>query len=393
MPIRAALLRSVAIAALAAACGRSEMPMPPASQAPIVPGEGADIPGAAGWKWIPFGDAICTDMPSPGVFSTSTTGLAVSWGTGKDLVIFLQGGGACWDFFTCGGAAALVSGTPTASTGPFGPAQFAADIFAKYPNAWVHRDKMPAALATATVVFVPYCTGDVHSGDRTTTYPSPVPGLPGITWHHAGHANLEAFLARLGPGLTLGASDRLVVAGSSAGGFGALANYPAIRARWPDAKAYLVDDSGPPLQGGGIPASSRAAWYASWNMGASLGPFCPDCQSDLSKGLTAVLATYPRDRVALLEHTQDEVIRGFFGTVIATQPFLLPQDPVTFEAELRSLASAVIAPAPNGRFFFTSGTGHPTLQDPPATSTPAPGLPAWIDQMVSDSPAWANVAP
>ncbi len=396
MPTRAklrsdlALLLAVALAALAAACGgSSSSPSGPA----IVPGEGADVAGAPGWKWIPFDDAFCTDMPTPGVFSTSTTGLAVSWGTGKDLVIFLQGGGACWDFVTCGGAASLVSGTPTASVGPFGPAQFATDIFAKYPNAWVHRDKMPAAIATATLVFVPYCTGDVHSGDRTTTYAPTLPGLSSITWRHAGHANLVAFLRRLGPGVKLGAGDKLVVAGSSAGGFGSLANYPTIRARWPDAKGYLVDDSGPPLVGDAIPSSSRAAWYASWNMGASLGPFCPDCQSDLSKGLSAILSTYPSDRVALLSHTQDAVIRSFFGTPIAAPPFLLPQDPLTFESELKTLANTVIGPAPNGRSFFTSGTGHPTLEDPSAITTPAPGLPAWIEQMLSDAPEWASVAP
>jgi hypothetical protein len=394
MPTRSKHLRTIAVAlaaALASACGGSSSS--PSGPAPIAFGDGADIAGAPGWKWIPFDDAFCTDMPSPGVFSTSTTGLAVSWGTGKDLVIFLQGGGACWDFVTCGGAASLVSGTPTAATGPFGPAQFASDIFAKYPNAWVRRDKMPAAIATATLVFVPYCTGDVHSGDKTTTYAPTLPGLPSITWRHAGHANLVAFLRRLGPGVKLGASDKLVVAGSSAGGFGSLANYPTIRAQWPDAKGYLVDDSGPPLVGGAIPSSSRAAWFASWNMGASLGPFCPDCESDLSKGLSAILSTYPRDRVALLSHTQDAVIRGFFGTPIVTPPFLAPKDPLTFETELRTLGNTVLGPAPNGRYFFTSGTGHPTLEDPSAIATPAPGLPAWIEQMLSDAPDWASVAP
>jgi pectinacetylesterase len=396
MTARAPLQYAVALAAaLLAACGSSEMPTPPPVP-PIAPGDGTDIAGAPGWKWIPVDGALCTDMPTPGVFTTSTTGLAVSWGTGKDLVVFLQGGGACWDFFTCGGAATL-GGAPTASTGPFGPAQFAADIFAKYPNAWVHRDKMPPTLATATVVFVPYCTGDVHSGDKVTTYGSPVPGLPSITWHHVGHRNIQAFLARLAPGIKLAATDRLVVAGSSAGGFGSLANYPAVRAAWPDAKAYLVDDSGPPLQGDAIPAASRAAWYASWNMGASLGSFCPDCQSDLSKGLSAILATYSKDRVALLSHTQDAVICGFFGTYTVTPnpPYvsLVPKDPTVFDTELRALGTTVIAPKTNGGYFYTSGTGHPTLDDPSAITTPAPGLPTWIEQMVSDSPSWASVAP
>lgn len=394
--LRSIVLRlgAAALLAFALACGGSSPgEVSPPVPIPIVPGDGTDIAGAPGWKWIPFDDAFCNDMPSPGVFTQSTTGLAVSWGTGKDLVIFLQGGGACWDFVTCGGAATLVSGTPTASTGPFGPTQFAADIYAKYPSSWVHRDQMPAAIGTATLVFVPYCTGDVHSGDKVTTYPSPVFGLPAITWRHLGHANLLAFLRRLAPGIALGTGDKLVVAGSSAGGFGALANYPTIRAEWPKAKAYLVDDSGPPLQGDAIPASSRAAWYASWNMGASLGSFCPACQSDLSLGLTAIFAAYPQDRVALLSHTADAVICSFFGTYSTTAPYLTPKDPVTFENQLRALGTNVIAPSANGRYFFTAGTAHPTLEDPSAITTPAPGLPAWIEEMLSDASSWANVAP
>ena len=389
-------LAAAALLALAAACGDPADSTPPAL-GPIAPGQGTDIAGAPGWKWIPFNDAWCTDMLAPGVFTRSPTGLAVSWGTGKDLVIYLQGGGACWDFITCGGAASLVTGTPTASTGPFGPNQFAADIYARYPNAWVRRDKMPTAIATATVVFVPYCTGDVHTGDRVTTYASTIPGLPAITWHHLGHANLEAFLRRLAPGVALGAGDRLVVAGSSAGGFGALANYPTIRARWPSAKAYLVDDSGPPLAGDAIPPASRAAWYASWNMAAALGSFCPECSGDLSQGLVHVLASYPTDRVALLSHTRDAVIRDFFGTQSPSPPFLTPKDPAVFEAELRALGTAVIAPTANGRYFFTlgitSGTGHPTLEDPTVITAPAPGLAAWIEAMLSDSVDWANAAP
>jgi hypothetical protein len=69
----------------------------------------------------------------------------------------------------------------------------------------------------------------------------------------------------------------VVASGSSAGGFGALANYAAFRWYWPAARSYLLDDSGPPFVGAAIPASSRSAWYACWDLGVSLDPFCPAC--------------------------------------------------------------------------------------------------------------------
>lgn len=388
---RLAAVAAAALAAAGLACGSSSSST--SSEPPIAAGEGTDISGAPGWKWIPFDDAFCTDMTSPGVFTKGTTGLAVSWGTGKDLVFFLQGGGACWDFVTCGGAANLVSGTPTASTGPFGPAEFSTDIYAKYPFSWVHRDQMPAALATATVVFVPYCTGDVHAGDKVTTYSSP--GLPSVTWWHVGHANVVAFLKRLAPAVALGPADKLVVAGSSAGGFGALANYETIRATWPQAKAYLVDDSGPPLVDDAIPPASRAAWYLEWNMAASLGSWCPECPTDLSRGLAHVLANHPADRVGLISHTEDETIRYFFGTFSPTTLSYTPMAATVFHQDLLALGTTVLdTGATKGRFFYTASpttTAHPTLEDPTQETTPAPGLPAWIEQMVSDDPGWISV--
>jgi hypothetical protein len=369
---------------------------PPGPNQPIARTEGTAIEGAGDWRWVPFADAFCTDAVADAsgryTFGTSTTGLAISWGptTSTDVVIFLQGGGACFDFVTCGGAAPLLD--KTALAGPFGPAEFAQDIYAKYPNSWIRRENLPAAVQNATIVFVPYCTGDVHGGDRVMTYVSPIPGLPAITWHHVGHANVVAFLNRLAP--TFPHPGKLVVAGSSGGGFGSLANYPTFRASWPDAKAYLVDDSGPPLIGDAIPATTRAAWYGSWNLGASLDAFCPECPADLSAGLTEIVRRYPQDRVALVSHLQDLVIRGFFGTITLTpSPALAPMPAAVFEEQLRLLGTNVMDPATTtAKYFFTAGDQHPTLTDPTAITTPAPGLTAWIELMLSDSASWTSAS-
>jgi hypothetical protein len=366
---------------------------------PITRAEAQDIPSATGWTWVPFADAFCTDAVADSTtgrytFGSSTTGLAISWGSeaSTDLVIFLQGGGACWDYVTCGGLAPLVD--KLASTGPFGPTEFARDIYAKYPESWVHREKLPASMRDATIVFVPYCTGDIHGGNNVKTYASLLPGGPSITWHHVGQANVTAFLRRLVP--TFPSTRKLVVGGASAGGFGSVANYTAIRARWPQAKGYLVDDSGPLLQGDAIPASRRAEWYSSWNLGASIDPFCPECRSDMSAGMRAIERLYPADRVALISHLQDEVIRGFFGTITFTPPYLQLMPPAEFETALRALGTQVMDPATTtAKYFFTatpSPTAHPTLENPGVVTTPAPGLPAWLELMLSDSASWASAA-
>ena len=393
MFMRKLALTSVLLAAIG--CGGPASEPAPAPPSPIARTDGTVITGATEWTWIPFSDAFCNDKTLVGSdyqFTTSTTGLAVNWGapTSTDLVVFLQGGGACWDFVTCGGA--IRYGVDTAaSTGPFGPTEFAANVYAKYPSSWIRRANLPAALADATIVFVPYCTGDVHAGNAVTTYTSPIVGPPAITWHHVGHANMQAFLKRLGATFTK--PGKVVLAGSSAGGFGSLANYELFRSYWPDAKSYLVDDSGPPLIGNAIPASTRSAWYASWNMGAALDGPCPGCRTDMSQGLAGIAARHPNDRVALLSHLQDLVIRGFYGTYTLTPtPSFTPMDATAFETALRALGTSVMAPTASQRYFYTTGTGHPTLLDPTVVTTPSPGLAAWLQDMLSDSASWSSAA-
>jgi hypothetical protein len=199
-----------------------------------------------------------------------------------------------------------------------------------------------------------------------------------------------AFLKRLGP--TFPSPGKLIVAGSSAGGFGALVNYPAFRWYWPDAKGYLIDDSGPPLIGNAIPSSTHAAMYSSWNLGEALDYFCPGCRTDMAEGVTEVAGQFPSDRIALLSHLQDLTIRTFFGN---PQTFA-PMDAAVFEAELRLLGTSVMDPTPNAKYFFTNTpapTDHPTLTDPSAVTLPSPGLVTWIERMVTDDAAWAKAAP
>jgi hypothetical protein len=156
--------------------------------------------------------------------------------------------------------------------------------------------------------------------------------------------------------------------------------------------SYLVDDSGPPLAGAAIPASTRAAWYASWDMGASLDAFCPSCQADFSQGLRALAARYPQDRIALLSHLQDLTIREFFGTFTTTYPYLEPMSAEGFEAALRSLGTDAMDPTANAKYFFTDGDGHPTLLDPTAIDTPVP-LGGWLELMISDAASWDSQVP
>ena len=319
------------------------------------------------WRWIPFPDSTCGNG--------STTGLAIDAGTTDDLLVFFDGGGACWNYATCAAGAAVDRG--------YDAAKFQVEARDYIPSSITSRAHLPPALAGATIVFVPYCTGDVHGGDAVAEY-GVWPDV--ITWRHKGHANVMAFLKRLGA--TWPSPGKLVVAGSSAGGFGALVNYEAFRWYWPGAQGYLVDDSGPALVNNDVPADFRQAWFDSWNLGVATDPFCTDCRTNLSAAFTALADLHPNDRIAFVSHTQDHVMG----------PFMLSTG-TEFEAALRRVEQDVLRPTGNVRAFYELLDDHmmltplakPAPIDVDYTASHAVGttsLASWLQAMVSDDGAW-----
>jgi hypothetical protein len=363
--------------ALSLACSPSSTPIvkkgyagKPPMGAPLLE---AELP-LGEWAWIPFDDAQCGDG--------STTGLAVNRGSGSDLLVFFDGGGACWDYATCAAGAAVDK--------DYGQAKFQVEAQDFIPSSLTDRANLPPTLAGASIVFVPYCTGDVHGGDNVKEYGNAVFSE---TWHHVGHANVMAYLRRLAP--TFPSPRKLMVAGSSAGGFGALLNYEAFRWYWPDAQGYLVDDSGPALVNGDVPADFRDAWYASWRLGEALDPVCLGCRTNFSEAFTELADLHPDDRIAFVSHVRDPVMSAFM---------ILPTG---FEDAVRRLETEVFARTANARVFYDDDGGtfdaHMLLtpQEPFTGSYVASHvegvenltLAEWLERMVSDDPAWATVMP
>jgi hypothetical protein len=315
------------------------------------------------WRWVPFPDSSCGDG--------SATGIGVNPGTGPDLVFFLNGGGACSSALTC-----VFLPTPTATLGPFRQEEFDREI-AGIPESILDRTLSDNPFADATLVFVPYCTGDVHGGDRVVAYTDD----PGGTVHHKGHANVLAFLERVAA--TYPSPRRLVVTGSSAGGFGALVNYEAIRSSFPSAQGFLVDDSGPPLESNG--GMLIQAGFQNWGIGDVLDPLCGPgiCEQNLSLGLAALIRNHPADRFALLSYDADSIISQFYGIGQAD-----------FTRMLLEMTSDVIDPAPtNARAFIKTGQYHTMLGRPGTVSQNGVPLVTWLAEEVTGSAGWSTVRP
>src|SRR3989344_5979814 len=163
--------------------------------------------------------------------------------TTKTLVYF-EGGGACWNQKSCQGKGKLseVASNPNgvpenyfsqvniAAFGMGTPLMTRTPLMGKiYTQSW-------------NIVYVPYCTGDVHAGVSVQTYSDADPAHPTV-YHHRGYKNAKALSAWMGANRPR--PEQLLVAGSSAGGVGSPAIYGILPLAPKPLKSALAADSGP----------------------------------------------------------------------------------------------------------------------------------------------------
>jgi hypothetical protein len=151
------------------------------------------------------------------------------------VLFVLEGGGACFSAETCGSA----DGTSKPS--------LATDL-ADEPG-YVYRDGTPTSatrglvdvadpdnpLAGYSVVFVPYCTGDLHLGDNTQDYGD------GVVVEHKGRVNATTALE--GMAASFPDAEEVVVLGFSAGAAGAPLYGGLAHDLLPDADITVISDA------------------------------------------------------------------------------------------------------------------------------------------------------
>ncbi|MCZ6659510.1 MAG: pectin acetylesterase-family hydrolase [Gammaproteobacteria bacterium] len=128
-----------------------------------------------GWNaFTPGGDTTCSDGSEYKFFARP--------GNPEKLMVYLQGGGACWSRETCD---ENISPSYNIRIGAFHPDRYRGIFEFDHPD---------NPLADYSVVFAPYCTGDVHLGASDTVYdPVSADGVP-LTIHHQGFRNVQSVL-------------------------------------------------------------------------------------------------------------------------------------------------------------------------------------------------------
>ena len=312
------------------------------------------------WTFVPFDDAFCADG--------TTTGIGVNPGDpGGRLVIYLMGGGACWDEASC-----YQLKTAFHIEGGYGPTQFEGDKGLLNGTDFFDRTDAANPFRNDSFVFVPYCTGDVHSGSN------PNASYGGHVTRHVGFQNMAAYLKRIVP--TFPTPSRVILSGSSAGGYGALANWWQTQQAFGEVRVDLIDDSGPTLPTPYLAESIEQTWRTAWNLDAATPPGCTDCTANIDAIIGFYGTQFAGHRAALLSYTQDGVISVFFQ---------IPGTEV--EMGLGALAS-IMAPFDVWRHFYVAGGTH-TVWGTPQVAQNGVSVRTFITQMVTDDPNWVSVQP
>ncbi|RKG62996.1 hypothetical protein D7V80_32385 [Corallococcus sp. CA054B] len=309
------------------------------------------------WTFVPVPDAHCANGTS--------TGMAVNLtDRSKRVVIFLAGGGACWE------AAACALGAATHITDTMGADPVLAEARAPNLSVLFDRDDVRNPFRDASFVYIPYCTGDLHAGTRIHTYdwfgPKNV--------EHVGARNMDAYLRRLQP--TFPQADRVWLTGISAGGYGATFHAWRVQKALPWARVDVLNDSGLVIdtQGDGRYGTMRATW------GLEFPPGCTGCDARMSAVLdaSARLLTAPR-RYGMLGYLQDGTISLYFGLE---------------GAQVQSgLEAARASAAPNVKTFYLPGNPHVLLSHPDAANGAGLTVRGWLQQFAAEDPAWEHAGP
>ncbi len=220
---------------------------------------------------------------------------------------------------------------------------------------------------------MPYCTGDTFAGNNVATFGT-------NTAHFVGHANVTSILERVVP--TFPGTDRVVLAGSSAGGYGTLNNWWQTQQAFGSVRVDVLDDSGTSMPPDVLPVSNAylTAQIAAWNLAATVPP-CAACATDPTAIWSFYAQAFPTHRAALLSYTMDSVLPSFMGITTAQ-----------FTTGLTELESTRFTPNANLQYFTVGASGHVLFFSPLLTQGTVT-VQTFVTQMVTDSAAWASVHP
>ncbi len=358
------------------------------------------VPGCSGAPFYDDNDAVQSETDYSFYYRP---------GDPEKLLIYFEGGGACWNAATC---LSNLGDTPL-----FTP-NVATDIaiineHSSSPSGGIISEQQQNPLMGYTKILIPSCTGDVHWGSRDIEYSDPRSEGDTFSVYHRGADNVTVVLSWLRSKMAENVltPKEVVIAGSSAGGYGAVYHTPAIQDIVPSSSqvSLLLDSAN------GVVSESfyqtamggRGVTGGVWGIEHNIShPFDITIATSprllLISSLSALTLHYPTLRIGQYTTAYDFTQSLFYNVTKYPDNEDLWLDPATLLASMmewsaRARSYMLLSTSGyNYRFYIGEGMGHILLLDSPDQPTPftspnfynessAESIPAfnWVNDMVN----------
>jgi len=338
--------------------------------------EPIDVDGSEQWQWVPIDSTLCADGTPAGVGVNFTD-------DSRDLVIWFQGNGVCFDMTSCTLYSSILVGM---GPDPLDHMWWGDDNTQR--TGIFDRTDPENPFRDSNFVVFPHCGVDGHTADKKATYSS-----VGMVHQH-GYANVTVALSRIVP--TFEDATRVVVAGFSAGGIGAGTNYHQIAEAFEavgQPPPFLIDDGGPVLRPPYLGPRAQESLRGGWGMDETIEPWCPRCADE---GYHVVLETiaelHPGMRASVISSYGDSVATPLYGLLNTSLAF----NGARLEEGLHDLSSwtdglrETVSPSTQ-RVFYYPGDRHGALAVAPLSATP--GLIEFLNAQLDGDEQWTTVEP
>ena len=334
--------------------------------------------------------ASCSGYPG----TDSTFQFYTRKGKSPNLVVYFEGGGACWDSETCTYPdGKLSAGAPQYFAASLATSQHPADLHGMFN---LSRSDNP--VKDWNMVYVPYCTADLHAGATTRTYDNvghPVyTSLPAsFPIRHNGHSNTMVVLDWVRRNVT--SPQRVLVAGSSAGGYGASIQFPWLRQLYPLAQINVLADAS---QGVTTPTwdqstPGRGSWSLRLPAWADSIGMVNISGSEL---LRLAAQSDPLAKVAQFTTVADQVQAAYYGEIKQRYGPGGSCADLTQDWSRQSVGtiSSYANTVANYRHYLAAGNYHTILTGTNfyTERSAGPTFNTWLSSMLDSRDSWRNVA-
>lgn len=304
-------------------------------------------------------------------------------GTENKLLMYYQGGGACWSTATC-----WTLNTNKQEAGAFDNPDLVGTGFAS-----VNVDNQ---FKDWHVIFVTYCSGDVHWGDKTTTYSG-----GGQIFHRGLH---HALLGEKWARERFVDPDEVFVTGSSAGSYGAIMNSAKLMAEvFPASPHNVLGDAGTGVITQDWLDTSITNWGVDKNLPPELGVKSAAELSSPEMWIRLAEA-FPQHRFAQYQSAYDGSGGGqsAFYNVMKNPDDVLSwgdwwQNTCEWSTCMREYVDDIYAATSatdNFRFYTGAGSRHTVWGSDKVFTDTTDGVPtvdSWVDEMIAGTGGWVNV--